>query len=188
MIGENGMVKQLEVEDNILELKDGELKARGTGHKRTLDVDTVIISIGDKVDTSFGLPSNSNEFYKSPSPRYPIEGLSYEAFDPNTSTLIPDVFVGGWARQASVGLVGVARKDGTNASKAVWQYLQTLQPTNSNLEAVAMKMKSLKKPIVTKADILKLEAVEAAEAQKRGLEEFKFATNDEMLKAMGLTS
>lgn len=186
MIGESGALKQLEVEDNILVLKDGEIKARGTGHKRTLDVDTVIFSIGDKVDASFGLPSDSNEFYKNPAPRYPIDGLSYEVFDPKTNAPIPDVFIGGWARKASEGLVGYARKDGTNASKAVWKYLQTLQPANPNLEAVAAKMKSLKKPIVTKADIQKLEAVEAAEAQKRGLEEFKFATNDEMLQAMGL--
>jgi len=187
MIGENGRLKQLEVEDNILVLKDGELKSRGTGHKRILDVDTVIFSIGDKVDASFGLPSDSNEFLKNPNPRYPVDGLSYEVFDPNTNATIPDVFIGGWARKASEGLVGYARKDGTNASKAVWQYLQTLQPTTPNLEGVAAKLKSLKKPIVTKDDIKKLEAVEAAEAQKRGLEEFKFATNDEMLQAMGLT-
>jgi len=187
MIGENGMLKQLEVEDNILVLKDGELKSRGTGHKRILDVDTVIFSIGDKVDASFGLPSDSNEFLKNPAPRYPMDGLSFEVFDPNTNIIIPDVFIGGWARKASEGLVGYARKDGINASKAVWQYLQTLQPTTPNLEAVAAKLKSLKKPIVTKNDLQKLEAVEAAEAKKRGLEEFKFASNQEMLDAMGLT-
>jgi len=187
MIGENGVLKQIEVEDNILVLKDGELKSRGTSHKRILDVDTVIFSIGDKVDTSFGLPADTNEFYKNPSPRYPIDGLSYEVFNPNTNTTIPDVFIGGWARKASEGLVGYARKDGTNASKVVWQHLQTLQPINPNLEAVAAKMKSLKKPVVTKDDIKRLEAVEAAEAQKRGLEEFKFATNEEMFQAMGIS-
>ncbi|HUH99144.1 MAG TPA: FAD-dependent oxidoreductase [Anaerolineales bacterium] len=187
MIGENGVVKQMEVEDNILTLKDGVPRPKGSGHRRTLDVDTVIFSIGDKVDTSFGLPSDSNEFIKNPSPRYPIDGLSYEAFDPNSGAVIPDVFIGGWARKASEGLVGYARKDGINASKAVWQYLQTLQPTVPNLEGVAAKMKELKKPVVTKDDIKKLEAVEAAEAQKRGLEEFKFVSNEEMLQAMGLT-
>ena len=187
MLGANGVLKQLEVEDNILVLKDGETKAKGTGHKRILDVDTVIFSIGDKVDTSFGLPSDSSEFLKSPSPRYPIDGLSYEVIDLKTNASIPDLFIGGWARKASEGLVGVARKDGTNASKAVWQYLKTLQPTTPNLDAVAAKLKNLKKPIVTKNDIQKLEAAEAAEAQKRGLEEFKFTTNEEMLQAMGLT-
>jgi hypothetical protein len=40
--------------------------------------------------------------------------------------------------------------------------------------------------MLTPEDIKKLEAVEAAEAQKRGLEEFKFASNEEMLNAMDL--
>ena len=186
MTGENGWLSQLEVEDNILVVKDNEVKARGTGHKRTLDVEAVIFAIGDKIDDSFGLPTASNAFAMNPSPRFPIDGISYEAFDPDADEPIQDVFVGGWARKASEGLVGYARKDGTNASRAVWQYLQTQQPTVANLEAVAEKIKSLSKPIITKENIKKLEAVEAAEAQKRGVEEFKFATNEEMLQAMGL--
>ncbi|MFZ1041076.1 MAG: FAD-dependent oxidoreductase [Anaerolineales bacterium] len=186
MIGESGWLAKLEVEDNILVAKDNDLKARGTGHKRTLEVEAVIFAIGDKVDNSFGLPTVSNAFVINPSPRFPIDGISYEAFNPEADAPISDIFVGGWARKASQGLVGYARKDGTNASKAVWQYLQTLQPTVPNLEEVAEKMKSISKPIVTKENILTLEAVEAAEAQKRGLEEFKFATNEDMLQAMGL--
>lgn len=187
MLGENGKLTRMEVEDNRLAIKDGDLKAQGTGSKRTLDVDTVIFAIGDKVDELFGLPIASNEFIKNPTPRFPVEGLSYEAFDPITKAPIPDLFVGGWSRKASTGLVGVARKDGTNASKAVWQYLQTQAPTSPNLEGLAARLKSLDKPIVTKEDVKKLEGVEAAEAQKRGLEEFKFSSNEQMLQAIGLT-
>lgn len=186
MLGENGVLKQLEVEDNILVAKDGQLKAQGTGHKRLLDVDTVIFAIGDKVDDSVGLPVASGEFVKSPSPRFPVEGRSYEAFDPQTSAPIPDVFVGGWSRQASEGLVGLARKDGTNASKAVSEFLQTLPPSKADLEAIIQRIKSVPKPVITKDELKKLEAVEQAEAQKRGMPEFKFATNEEMLQAIGL--
>jgi len=180
MLGENGLLTKLEIEDNILTLKDGEVKARGTGSKRTLTVDTVIFAIGDKVDDAFGLPVASNEFVKSETPRFPINGISYES-------PIEEIFVGGWSRKASEGLVGYARKDGINASKAVWQYLQTQQPTDINTDALAIKFKNFDKPIVTKDDIKKLETIESAEAQKRGLEEFKFASNEEMLQAMGLT-
>jgi ferredoxin--NADP+ reductase len=186
MLGENGFLTQLEVEDNILVSKDGELKSRGTGHKRTLDVETVIFAIGDKVDESFGLPVASNEFIKNPVPRFPVDNLSYEAFDPKTNSLIQDVFVGGWSRQASEGLVGIARKDGINAAKAVEQYLQTIQPIMSNLEKFEEKMKSLPGPVITNEEIKKLEAVEEAEAQKRGMEEFKFSSNEDMLQAIGL--
>ena len=180
MIGdENGRLKQVELEDNILVPANGDTKAKGTGNKRRLDVETVIFAIGDKVDDSFGLPVEWNEFVKTQAPRFPIDGNSYES-------PFEDVFVGGWSHKASSGLVGYARKDGTNAAKAVWQYLQTKQPVEPNLEAVGRKIKSLGKPVVVKEDIKKLEAIEQAEAQKRGLEEFKYGGNDEMLYAMGL--
>ncbi len=186
MLGENGLLTHLEVEDTTLTLKEnGDTKARGTGNKRLLDVGTVIFAIGDKVDETFGLPIEWNEFVKNENPLYPVEGISYEAFDPQAGKPIEGVFVGGWSRKASEGLVGYARKDGTNASRAVWQYLQTKQPDVSSLEAITAKVKGLQKPAVTKDDIRRLEAVEAEEAQKRGLEEFKFASNEEMLRAMG---
>jgi len=186
MTGNNGLLTRLEVEDTTLVLKDGDTKARGTGHKRMLEVETVIFAIGDKVDETFGLPVKWNEFVKNENPRYPIEGVSYEAFDPGADRPIEGVFVGGWSRQASTGLVGYARKDGTNAAKAVEQFLQTVQPDASALEDVLARVRKLNKPVVTNDDIKRLEAVEDEEAKKRGLEEFKFASNEEMLKAMEL--
>lgn len=179
MLGENRLLTQVEIEDNVLVEKDGEIKAKGTGNKRRLDVETVIFAIGDKVDESFGLPVEWNEFVKNPNPRFPIDGHSYES-------TIEDIFVGGWSRKASSGLVGIARKDGTNAAKAVWQYLQTKQAGEPNTEAVAAKFKSIGKPVVLKEHVKKLEEVEREEAQKRGVEEFKFDSNDDMLKAIGL--
>jgi ferredoxin--NADP+ reductase len=138
------------------------------------------------VDETFGLPVEWNEFVKNPEPKYPIEGLSYEAFDSQAGKPIEGVFVGGWSRKASDGLVGYARKDGINAAKAVWNYLQTKEPNASMLGTVRVKMKELSKPAITKEDIQRLELVEAQEANKRGLEEFKFSSNEDMLRAMGL--
>jgi len=186
MLGENGLLTQLEIEDTTLTLKDGDTKARGTGNKRILDVETVIFAIGDKVDETFGLPTEWNEFVKNEKPKYPVHDVSYEAFDPGSGHPIEGVFVGGWSRKASDGLVGYARKDGINAAKAVWDYLQTKQPDDSVIDAITSTIKTLSKPIVTKDDIQRLEAIETKEAQKRGLEEFKFASNEEMLQAMGL--
>jgi ferredoxin--NADP+ reductase len=180
MIGdENGDLIQVELEDNLLIEKDGDTKARGTGNKRRLDVETVIFAIGDKVDETFGLPIEWNEFIKNENPKFPIDGTSFES-------TFEDVFVGGWSRKASSGLVGLARKDGTNASKAVAQYLQTKQPIEADVEAVLNKLENLGKPIILKDDIKKLEAAEATEAQKRNSEAFKFSSNDDMLQAMGL--
>jgi len=179
MLGADGALVKLELEDNILTEKDGKVSAKGTGHRRTLDVDTVIFAIGDKVDESFGLPTEWNEFVKNKEPLFPVDGISYES-------TVEGVFVGGWSRKASEGLVGYARKDGTNAARAVWDYLQTKQPTNISMDNVAKKMREINKPIILKDDIKRLEVVEVEEARKRGLVEFKFGSNEEMLLAMGM--
>lgn len=180
MLGDaEGNLTQVEIEDNILMEANGDTKAKGTGNKRRLDVETVVFAIGDKVEESFGLPTEWSEFVKSPNPRFPIDGNSYES-------PMEDVFVGGWSRKASSGLVGLARKDGTNAAKAVWQYLQTKQPMEPKMEALISKLKSLGKPLVLKDHVKKLEETELAQAKQQGLEAFKFGSNAEMLKAMGL--
>jgi ferredoxin--NADP+ reductase len=180
MLGDaDGNLTQVELEDNILVEANGDTKAKGTGNKRWLDVETVVFAIGDKVDESFGLPTKWNEFVKNENPKFPIDNTSYES-------TMEDVFVGGWSRKASSGLVGIARKDGTNAAKAVWQYLQTKQPVEPNLEALNSKLKSLGKPLVLKEHVKKLEEFELAQAKQQGLETFKFDNNDEMLKVMGL--
>ena len=179
MIGGNGQLTQLEVEENILTERDGRTSAKGTGVRRTLDVDTVIFAIGDQVDANFGLPVEWGEFVKNREPKYPVDGNSYES-------TIEGVFVGGWSRKASDGLVGYARKDGINAAKAIWKYLQTKSPAGTKAETIAERIKAISKPVITKEDLKRLETVEAGEAKKRGLEEFKFAGNNEMLQAMGL--
>jgi ferredoxin--NADP+ reductase len=182
MLGDaEGNLTQVEIEDNTLVEANGDTKAKGTGNKRRLDVETVIFAIGDKVDESFGLPTEWSEFVKSSSPRFPIDGNSYES-------PLEDVFVGGWSRKASSGLVGLARKDGTNASKVVWQYLQqTKGPIEPDLEALSAKLKSLGKPLVLKDHLKKLDEAEQAQAKQQNLEAFKFGSNEEMLKVMGLS-
>jgi ferredoxin/flavodoxin---NADP+ reductase len=186
---DQGYVNGLEIENTTLVCAEGEVQAQRLGTKRILDVDTIIFCIGDKVDESFGLPVRKNAFVKSPNPAYPMDGNSFEAYDPDLNRPIDRVFVAGWSREASSGLVGVARKDGENGAKAVLEFLQTaprLVNPGSILDELAIKLKKLNKPIVQKSDLLKLAEAEAIEAAKLGLPAFKFATNDEMLAAMGL--
>jgi ferredoxin--NADP+ reductase len=177
-------VKQLEVEETFLELKDGDVKARGTGTKRMLEVDSVIFCIGDRVDENFGLPVKWNEFVKNPNPRFPVSGISYEAFDPDTQEPIKGVFVAGWSREASNGLVGTARKDGESGAEAVLQYLETIN-THDAPEQVALRIEQAlsgcEKRIIRKQDVLKLVAAEVDRAQQEGLQEYKCLTNEEMI-------
>jgi ferredoxin--NADP+ reductase len=179
----------LEVEDMKLVPEKDDTKARGLGTLRIIAVDTVIFCIGDKVDESFGLPVQWNAFVKNTSPQCPIDEISYEVFDHENEQPISGVFVAGWSREASSGLVGVARKDGERGAKAVAKYLASLQPAlpeEKILDNLRRRLQKFGKPVVFKEDIQRLEAVEAQEAERQGLEAFKFSSNEEMLSAMGL--
>ena len=185
---ENGYVTGLEVEDTTLECVEGEVQAKRLGTRRILDVDTVVFCIGDTVDESFGLPVRHNAFVKNPNPRFPVEGLSFEAYDPNLNRPIDRVFLAGWSREASNGLVGIARKDGENGARAVLEYLRTLPylvDPSSIMNEFTEKLTRLAKPIIQKPDLLKLAQSQILEAEKNDVPAYKYATNDEMLAIMG---
>jgi len=198
----------LEVEDNTLILEDGETKIRNLGTKRILYVDAVIFCIGDKVDVHFGLPVQKNEYAKNPAPRFPVDGLSYEVYDPELGKPIEGIFVAGWSRKASTGLVGVARKDGENGAAAMLQYLDTLELGTQSLGTQSLGTQSLgTQPVredssqvftrleealrrtgteaVSKEEVFRLEKVERLEAERLGLEYYRMDTNEEMLAAIG---
>jgi ferredoxin--NADP+ reductase len=185
--GERGEVRGLEVEDTTLIPEGGDTKAKRLGTKRVIPVDTVIFCIGDRVDENFGLFVRWNEFVKNPNPSCPVNGLSYEAFDPDAGRPVDRVFVAGWSREASSGLVGVARKDGENGAQAVLQYLENVPPLKNPeeiLDKLHKRLGLLDKQVISKKDWQLLETVERAEAEKLGLEEFKFKTDADMLKAI----
>ncbi len=186
---EQGLVTGLEVEDTTLVCSEGEVQAKRLGTKRILNVDTVIFCIGDKVDETFGLPVRNNAFVKNPNPLHPVEALSFEVFDPDLNRPIDRVFVAGWSREASSGLVGVARKDGENGARAVLDYLQTvprLVNPKSTLDDFTARLEKLNTPVITKKDLERLVEATQAEAEELGLPDHKYATNDEMLAVMGL--
>lgn len=176
-------VTAITVEDNTLQLRDDGVATRsvGLGTTRTIPVDTVVFAIGDQVDSSFGLPTNKwGEFEKHPSPQFDADGVSYEAYDPAAEAAIDGVFLAGWARQASTGLVGAARKDGVTAADTVLRYLETVEPTAA-LDAITTAITATHATVVTKAQVAQLEMVEEARATEDDLPEFKFDHNDDML-------
>lgn len=180
MRGEDGLLTHVDVEENLLTLKNGDTKPRSTGKIMPLEAETIIFAIGDTVDENFGLPTEWSEFIKNESPRFPQDEKSYEVAN------VDDVFVAGWSRKASDGLVGYARKDGTNGAHAVLSYLEGLPKISSVAGAVDASLASLSKPIVTSEAALHLYQIEKEEAWKRGVDEFKFDDNEAMLAALGL--
>lgn len=188
--GDSGQVAGLEVEDTKLVAADGgDTKARGLGTRRVIPADTVIFCIGDKVDDTIGLPIEWNEYVKNPTPHYPMEGNSYEAFNPASQQPIAHVYVAGWARKASDGLVGVARKDGTLGAEAALQDVRlqpglTAEQLAASLAQLQARLGALAKPVITQADLQRLTAAEQAEAQRLGVEDFKFASNEAMIAVL----
>jgi ferredoxin--NADP+ reductase len=183
-----GEVCGLEIEDTELAPRNGDTKAVRLGTKRVLDVETVIFCIGDRVDEKFGLPVKWNAFVKNPDPHYPIDSVSYEAFDPDSGQPVEGVFVAGWAREASSGLVGVARKDGELGAQALLKYLSAKDPIADPtpiLEELESSLARSGKRVVSKADVQRLSEIEKAQAERLGLEDYKMKTNDEMLAVIG---
>lgn len=185
---EQGDVTGLEVEDNRLVLKGNDTKVASLGTRRILDVDSVVFCIGDTVDKKFGLPVEWNEFVKNPNPSYPIEGISYETFDPAQNRPLEGVFVAGWSRQASSGLVGLARRDGENGARAMMAYLMTRPAASgedSPLERLKKRLAQNGKRLIFKEDVAYLEAIEDCEKRQLGRDDYKIDTNEEMLTVIG---
>ena len=186
---EDGNVIGLEVDETTLELHGERTKAVKTGKSHVIEADTVIFCIGDKVDDSLGLPLNEwNEYAKHPEPQFPHEEISHESYDPETGEWLEGVFLAGWAREASTGLVGTARKDGTSAARAIISFLEATPPKKGKnpIEELDAKLKSLNLPIVDKTHLIMLDEAENQKAEEGGLPEYKFGTNEEMLAAVGL--
>ncbi|NPV55496.1 MAG: FAD-dependent oxidoreductase [Anaerolineae bacterium] len=182
-----GGVGGLELQVNTLVASGDQIRAIGTDERQMLAVDTVLFAVGDQVDEEFGLPVSGGEYIRNESPRYPVDGLSYEVCDPAQHRSLEGIFVAGWSRKSSTGLVGVARKDGVNGAKAILQYLDGQSvPLDFKLDDLCNRIHSVQPYAVSKQDLIRLDVVEQAEAAARGLVEFKFGTNDEMLAAMGI--
>lgn len=179
-----GKVAALEIEDTTLELRDGVTRSRNLGTTRLLPVDTVIFAIGDRVDTHLGLPTAGNEFAKNPTPLFPVDGISYEAFDPVANHSIDGVFVAGWARSASSGLVGIARKDGTNGATAILNYLASAEPSSHDLPTLDQLIKVFLPDAVGKDELATLAAYEEKKSAELGVEEYKLASNQAMLQVI----
>ena len=109
---ENGKLRALRVENTELVKRGESLSAKGTGEFYDIECDTLVFAIGDRVDETLGLPCTGVEYVKNPNPDPDNPGdEAYQVYDPETEKSAP-MFVIGWSRQASDGVVGRAKQDG----------------------------------------------------------------------------
>lgn len=185
-----GGVRALRVEQTELVRKGESVAARGTGVFEDIECDTVVFAIGDRVDPTFGLPCVGTEYVKNPHPDPVHPGdEAYQVFDPEAGRVLEGVFVAGWSRQASDGVVGRAKLDGERGMAVVNRYLAGRPPAGGDpaarLGALDAALASRNVRSVRYSDVQKLEAAEKEVAARQGLEFFKYFTDEEMLAAIG---
>jgi ferredoxin--NADP+ reductase len=187
---ENGRLHGLRVENTELVKRGESLSAKGTGTFHDIECDTVVFAIGDRVDETLGLPCSGVEYIKNPNPDPVSPGdEAYQVFDPETGKVCEGLFVIGWSRQASDGVVGRAKQDGERGMAVVNRYLEKVpsgsaESLDEKLAALRQFLQSRGVRLVDYSDVQKLEAVEKRESQNRGVEFFKYFTDDEMLAAI----
>ncbi len=190
---EKGRLRALRVENTELVKRGESLAAKGTGEFHDIECDSVIFAIGDRVDETLGLPCTGVEYVKNPNPDPNNPGdEAYQVFDPETGKVCEGLFVIGWSRQASDGVVGRAKQDGERGMAVVNRYLEKVAPQGGcSAEGHEEKLASLRRflqsrgvRLVDYSDVQKLEAVEKQESQTRGVEFFKYFTDEEMLAAI----
>jgi ferredoxin--NADP+ reductase len=187
---DQGRVAALEAEENVMVLQDGKTVAKGTGKMRRIEVDCVVYAIGDQVDASLGLPFSRGAFVTNPETPPGDSNLgAYQPYDPETKKVIDGIFVAGWSRNASVGLVGVAKQDAERGMKVVNECLAQKEGLSSGvmeakIEALIGLLTKKGATIVTKEDIQLLESAEQEEARARKTWDFKYTTDEEMLQVI----
>jgi ferredoxin--NADP+ reductase len=184
----NNRVRALELEENKLEPKGEDTAAVGLKQYYEFPCDSVVFAVGDRVDETVGLPYKNGIFVTNPvkTTNDPDDAL-FQAYDETTGQCIDGVFLTGWARKASEGLVGIAKRDGEWCAEVVTRYLATQsQKTPSTIEDILGRLQRLlREHNSCPVDVAGLRALEAAEKGCDGapdcIGEFKFCTNQEML-------
>lgn len=183
VLAESGRVVGLEVEETRLERRGDRIAAAGTGEVTVIPCDTVVFAVGDRVDESAGLPYKDGLYVTAPGadPAAP-----YQVWDEAAAKPLPGVFVVGWARRASEGVVGRARLDAETGIKHVMAYVKErprrARPAAEELIASLIRSVTARSvTVVPYADVQRLEAIERARAAAEKTEEFKFASDREML-------
>jgi len=179
-----GRINRLRVSENVLVQRDGNTACKATERNADLDVDTMIFAIGDAADPSVGLPCGPEGYLINPDTTDP-QRAAYEVYDKERSCAMEGVYVVGWARKASEGLVGIARHDAEVGAIHVLKYLDSVPDKESATPAAikhSIESKGLR--VVDKTDLEHLAKAEEEQARAKGISWFKFSDDEPMLAAI----
>src|SRR5688572_11434876 len=188
LVNEHNRVRGLEMEENKLEPKGEDTAAVGLKQFYEFPCDSVVFAVGDKVDDTVGLPYKGGTFLTNPNKtgNDPDDAL-FQAYDETTGKILDGVFLAGWARKASEGLVGIAKRDGDWCAEVVSRYISAkTSGSHSDVKVVLDKLASIFK--AHKSHPVNLDGLRALESSEKGhwgedcIGEFKYTKNQEMLE------
>ena len=188
LVDDHNRVRGLEMEDNKLDPKGEDTVAVGLKKYYEFPCDAVIFAVGDKVDETVGLPYKGGLFITNPNKtgNDPDDSL-FQAYDEASGKIMDGVFLAGWARKASEGLVGIAKRDGDWCAEVVRRYLTAKSPgshmgTKIILDKLASILKTHKSHPVDLEGLRILESSEKTHwSEKECIGEFKYTSNQEMI-------
>lgn len=188
LVDADNRVRALEMEENKLEPKGDDTAAVGLKQLYEFPVDSVVFAVGDKVDETVGLPYKNGVFVTNPNKTgNDPDDAFFQAYDEKTGQIVDGVFLAGWARKASEGLVGIAKRDGDWCAEIISRYLAGKAPmSDSAIDAVIGRLHTILRERKSQpVDLEGLKILEAAEkanaASPDAIGEFKFSSNAEML-------
>jgi ferredoxin--NADP+ reductase len=188
LVDEKNRVRGLEIEETKLEPKGADTAAVGLKSYYEFPCDSVVFAVGDRVDETVGLPYKNGVFITNPvkTENDPDDAL-FQAYDEAAGKVLDGIFLTGWARKASEGLVGVAKRDGEWTAEVVTRFLETQAPRNraaieKTLEQLKALMAERQLHAATIQDLRVLGRAETeASSDDHCIGEFKMSTNQEML-------
>ena len=188
LVDDHNRVRGLEMEDNKLDQKGEDTVAVGLKKYYDFPCDAVIFAVGDKVDETVGLPYKGGLFITNPNKtgNDPDDSL-FQAYDEASGKIMDGVFLAGWARKASEGLVGIAKRDGDWCAEVVRRYLATKSPGSHTgakivLDKLASILKAHKSHPVDLEGLRILDSNEKTHwSEKECIGEFKYTSNQEMI-------
>jgi ferredoxin--NADP+ reductase len=179
-----GRINRLRVAENVLVQRDTTIACKATERTTDLDVDTMIFAIGDVADPSLGLPYGTDSYLINPDTTDP-QRAAYEVYDSVGCCAMDGIYVVGWARKASEGLVGIARHDAEVGAVHVLKHLEAVPDQGSvTPDEVKKRIEGKGVRTVDKTDLEYLAKAEEEQARARGVAWFKFSDDDAMLAAI----
>lgn len=163
----------------------GRPKVQMTGETELIPADNVVLAVGDIVDLRFGLPAHTWGFRTWD--ELEEGGDPYRLVNADMTGPSDNMFVVGWAREASSGLVGNARKDARMAARSILGFLEgraeAERSVSARLDLLDAALEERGLGVIDYGMVGRLEGEERSRAEANPEDELegKFISDAEML-------